>query len=176
MARGAGGRLTRAVIVLAVVDLAAAAELGLSLALPQGKAPTKHRAAPTSVTTKPPGTPTTTLGPSQAPRASRARQTTSSAPAPAPQAASVGRPVLVSVAPRSAKAGQVVTISGHGFFSANGRITVTFGRVTAPVACPTRTTCRATVPAHPGPAPSGLVDIRLTTQSGTSNSLPFSYR
>jgi|SRR5579875_379314 len=83
------------------------------------------------------------------------------------------KPVLDAIAPSSGSAGQTVTLEGKGFFSADGHITVTFGTKEAPVYCPKETICHATVP-NPGGASSVLVTV--ATETGTSNSLRFSYR
>ncbi len=82
-------------------------------------------------------------------------------------------PVLAAISPGTGIGGQVVTLTGTGLFSANGVISVTFGSTLAPVRCPTETTCRVTVP--PRKPSSGTVAVRVTTQSGTSNQLAFSY-
>jgi hypothetical protein len=84
------------------------------------------------------------------------------------------------MAPAAGSAGQSLTLTGTGFFSAGGHIEVTFGGTAAPTVCPTRSTCIVTVPA---PGPSGgpstggpqTVPVVIRTDSGTSNSLAFIY-
>jgi IPT/TIG domain len=81
-------------------------------------------------------------------------------------------PDLVSVTPSSGQAGDQVTLSGSGFFSGSGMITVLFGQVSAGVSCPTRNVCQATVPQQPTPGP---VTVTVTTDTGTSQPVTFTY-
>jgi hypothetical protein len=88
---------------------------------------------------------------------------------------------VTALAPAAGSAGQALTLSGSGFFSAGGHILVTFGGAEAPTACPTRTTCTVTVPSL-GPAPGStgptaprVVPVVVTTDTGTSNQLTFTY-
>jgi IPT/TIG domain len=83
---------------------------------------------------------------------------------------------LFSISPAAGTPGQVVTLTGKGFFSHNGLIAVTFGSAQAPVRCPSETVCRVTVPARPAKTSSRSVVVTLKTESGTSNRVTFSYR
>jgi IPT/TIG domain len=196
--------LTRAVQLLIVVDVLAAVVLGLSLAhiggniLPEraaqssgpspatpsahtkssgaGASPrlgagrgSRHESASQRGAVSPPTTGVTSQSLPQFPAAGGV---TASA-ALAGGAPSGRAPVLAAISPTAGVGGQVVTLTGAGLFSANGVITVTFGSTPAPVRCPTESTCRVTVPAHK--PSSGTVAVRVTTQSGTSNQLTFSY-
>jgi hypothetical protein len=97
--------------------------------------------------------------------------------APPPTAAPGGPPVVVAMAPAAGGAGQSLTLTGSGFFSSSGHISITFAGVEAPGACPTRTACTVTVPAlGPGPAPAGqAVPVVVTTPTGSSNAMTFTY-
>ena len=83
-----------------------------------------------------------------------------------------GKPVIDGVQPTSGAAGQVVTISGSGFFSADRRILVLFAGQAAPTRCPSETRCLATAPA----GLSGDVAVVVQTESGSSNPARFTYR
>ncbi|MBO0729126.1 MAG: IPT/TIG domain-containing protein [Acidimicrobiaceae bacterium] len=95
------------------------------------------------------------------------------APVAKPPPRPPGSPALGAISPASGAAGQTVIITGSGLFSRNGLVTVLFGHTQAPVACPTQTTCRVTVPARGSP---GVVPVTVSTTGGTSNPLPFTYR
>jgi len=173
--------LAQAVIAVAVIDIIAAITLGVMLVLPSGhgepraQAPTAPRTAlttrriPAPATSRPvtpatrPAAPTSTTT-----RPAAAASTTARQPLP------IGAPVVLAISPQAGAAGQVVTIHGKGFFSRDGRITVTFGSVAAPVACPAQTACHTTVPARP-PGASRTVWVILRTQSGASNRVAFTY-
>ncbi len=111
-------------------------------------------------------------------RPGRTATTSSSTSAPAPgtsapaEGSGSGRPVIVSISPANAAAGQQVTISGSGFHSANGIIVAYFGLSKASTRCPSYDRCVATAPA----GLSGTVDVRVRTDAGVSNSASFSYR
>ncbi len=84
------------------------------------------------------------------------------------------RPVISALDPASGAPGSSVSISGSRFYSADGRILVTFdGRVTA-TRCPSEALCVATVP--PPPPGSTTASVEVVTQSGQSNSLVYRYR
>jgi hypothetical protein len=57
--------------------------------------------------------------------------------------------------------------------SGNGQIVAEFAGQVAPTACATPTSCTITVPANSG-GPSS-VPVTITTGSGTSNALTFTY-
>ncbi len=124
---------------------------------------------PGSASTKPTTSPTTPTSPPS-----------TSAPVPAlpsttvpPGVVASGAPVLRTLDPSSGTAGQVVTISGTNLFSANGQVQATFDGQQAPTSCPTETSCSVIVPALPG-GPHTVV-VTVSTESGTSNALTFSY-
>lgn len=82
--------------------------------------------------------------------------------------------MVSSISPGGGSAGQTVTISGSNLYSPNTQqIAVHFGGETAPISCPTQTSCTVTVPSLPG-SPSS-VPVTITTQSGTSAPLTFTY-
>lgn len=185
--------LTRAVEVLVVLDLLAAAGLGVSF-LRKGGAATPVGAAQrastkSSSTTSAPATSTrgvplssttsTATAPPSTSTASTSRGRAASVPTSRPSVASPRvhngpKPVLAAVSPASGSAGEHVTLRGHGFFSKDGRITVTFGPAEAPVSCPNETTCHATVPARPAKSP-GTVGVTVSTETGSSNQVTFKY-
>jgi len=84
-----------------------------------------------------------------------------------------GAPTISSLTPSTGSAGQVVVVSGTNLVSANGHVEVRFGDLVAPTSCPTQGSCRATVPPS---AAGGRVLVTVSTQSGTSNGLWFTYR
>jgi IPT/TIG domain len=166
--RRSPGVLPWAVAVLILLNLAAGAVLALSLTNSSQNTPSAQGSHPTG-THKPTSATTAATSPSDRVTSSTAPGS-SSLPAQPPGAG----PVLAGISPASGQAGQVVTLTGTGLFSANGVITVTFGSAQASVVCQTETACRATVPPR-GAASSGTVSVTVKTQSGTSNKLAFSY-
>jgi len=82
-------------------------------------------------------------------------------------------PVIASVRPASGTSGESVTLTGTGFFSSDGNVSVTFGAAPAGVHCPTESRCLVTVPAG---KPGSTASVRMTTQSGQSNTVTFHYR
>ena len=108
------------------------------------------------------------------PTTSGSEPTTSGAGSTTPSAApAVGAPVLSSLSPPSATAGQQVVIAGGNFMSANGHIVAHFGIQVAATDCPEQTSCTATVPSFGGSATT--VPVTITTASGTSDALTFGY-
>ncbi len=85
-----------------------------------------------------------------------------------------GPPALSKLAPASGQAGQTVTVTGSNFLSSSGQINARVGGAIAPVACPDQTTCTVVVPPDPAPTPS--TPVTITTDSGTSNPLVFTYK
>lgn len=148
---------------------------------PRTTAPTT--ASPTSApaTTEPPtSAPATTAPATTAPATTAPTTTAPTTTLPTTTAAPTTqkpgpKPVLNGISPASGVAGEVVTLSGTGLFSADGVISVSFGGVQAPVACPTQTTCRATVPPGPTAKSHRTVEVTLVTQAGTSNQVTFTY-
>ncbi len=88
-------------------------------------------------------------------------------------AESVGPPALSSLAPATGQAGQTVTVTGSNFLSPSGQISAQVGSQLAPVTCSDQTTCTVVIPPDPGFTPAAPVTI--TTDSGTSNPLTFTY-
>ena len=188
--RASSSRLTRAVEVLVVLDLLAGAGLGVTFIRDGSRVTSLGPAHPagagsptstTSVTGSAPGGTSSSAPPTSAPSSPAPSSPAPSSPAPStssmsrqPSAKPGPKPVLLEISPASGPAGQRVTLRGRGFFSADGQITVTFGAAQAPVACPSETTCHATVPSRPGTS-SATVPVRVSTETGRSNSVAFSY-
>jgi hypothetical protein len=178
-------RWAAAVLLAAAADIAAAAVLGFSASktsgysaaprhLTRSAAPAPRRASPGASGAEVPGQLPTAHPPTgQARQRPPHRSERAEAPTPTlpPVLAGAG-PVLVAISPASAAPGQVVTLSGYGFFSPDGLISVTFGGLPAPVHCPSRDVCKATVPAG---KPGASVPVTISTQSGSSNQLSFVY-
>ncbi|WP_424711980.1 IPT/TIG domain-containing protein [Kitasatospora acidiphila] len=76
-------------------------------------------------------------------------------------------PVLASVSPSSGPVGSTVTLTGSGF---SGATAVHFGTAAASFTVVSSTQITATVPAG-----SGTVQVTVTTPSGTSNGVAFTY-
>jgi hypothetical protein len=88
--------------------------------------------------------------------------------------AAPGAPVITSLTPSQGAVGQVVGIAGSNLMSADGQVLAHFGDVVAPTSCPSSTSCSATVPSPS--SPTAPVEVTVSTQAGTSNALPFTYR
>ena len=183
--RQPSSRLTRAVEVLVVLDLLAGAGLGVSFirngsrVASLGSPHPAGAGSPTSTTSVPgsaPGGTSSSAPPTSAPSSPGPSSPGPSSPSTSrqPSAKPGPKPVLLEISPASGPAGQRVTLRGRGFFSADGQITVTFGAAQAPVACPSETTCHATVPSRPGTS-SATVPVRVSTETGRSNPVAFSY-
>ena len=163
--------LIAAVAVVTVLVVAAAIGLGVSLANGTGPRSTATLSSP--VTTpghagpaRPAHHPSATGGGPSA--GSTHATTTTTAPAAVPGAA----PVISMLSPSSGIAGASVQVAGSNFLSWNGQIVATFNGQVASTSCPTQNTCTVTVPASSG-SPSAQVTI--TTASGTSNAVTFTY-
>ena len=177
------------------VVVLAAAGLGLVLVLRSPAHVTPPASRPTEsspVTVERPRTPSrSTHGPpsshpapglttpAAAPQPSQTTTSTTAAAtgaAPTGAAAPIGAaagPFLTAVSPVSGSAGQRVVVRGSGFFSRNGSVVAYFGGTVAPTSCPSMTVCTVTVP-DLGSRPETAY-LRLFTESGRSNALPFSY-
>ena len=81
-------------------------------------------------------------------------------------------PVISSLSPSSGSAGESIQVAGTNFISSDGKIVATFNGQVAPTSCPAPDTCAVTVPPQSG-SPSAQVSI--TTASGTSNAVTFTY-
>jgi IPT/TIG domain len=86
-------------------------------------------------------------------------------------AAAGGPPIIASLSPASGPAGQAVVVTGSNFLSSSGQIVATFNGQVATTSCPAPNTCNVTAP--PSATPSAQVAI--TTASGTSNAVTFTY-
>ena len=152
---------------------------------PGSSAGTAPSPAPAAVGLSPGGTSAT--APPPAAQSTAAPSTAGPAPgastapgaAPVPAGSSPGAPAVVAMSPKSGPAGSTVSFTGRGLFSPSGSITVLFGQVQAPVECPTQQSCTATVPAQPpgspGHAPAASVPVTVTTDSGRSAPIAFTY-
>jgi hypothetical protein len=146
-----------------------------------GTAPSSSRSHPDVSTVSPSLAPPT----AQAGASSGGATTTGGTTLPAPPTtagpssptslpvATSGGPLLTTLIPASGNAGQVLVIEGSSLVSPSGQITAHFGTETATVACPAQTSCIVQVP--PNEAPTGSVPFTVTTDTGTSNALTFSY-
>jgi len=84
-----------------------------------------------------------------------------------------GPPALTALAPTSGQAGQMVTVTGSNFLSPSGQISAEIGGQMAPVACPDQTTCTVVIP--PDQESTSSASVAIITDSGTSNTLTFTY-
>ncbi len=80
--------------------------------------------------------------------------------------------MISALSPSSGAAGESVQVAGSNFLSSNGHIVATFNGQVASTSCPAQNTCTVTVPPSTG-SPSAQVTI--TTASGTSNAVTFTY-
>jgi hypothetical protein len=130
--------------------------------------------APTSVSA---GSPASAVPPSSTTPATGPSTTSPTVPSTSTSPTIVtaaGAPDLSSMTPSSGATGQQVVISGTNFVSSDGTILVYFANVVAPTSCPVENSCTVTVPALTGVPPT--VPVTMTTASGTSNALTFSYQ
>jgi len=81
-------------------------------------------------------------------------------------------PVISSITPSSGSAGERIQITGANLLSSNGQIVATFNGQAAPTSCPAQNTCTVTVPPQSG---SSSAQVSITTASGTSNAVTFTY-
>ncbi len=162
--------LLRAVAALAILVVVGA----IALIITKAVASPSGTSSPT-VTTAPPAPAHRTTAGHRATSSHRDRGTTPSSASQTtlPPSTPGAAPVISSISPSSGGAGQSVTVAGANFMSANGTITASFGGQPAPVACPQQSTCTVTVPALQ--SPQNPVPLTITTQSGTSNTVDFTY-
>ena len=90
----------------------------------------------------------------------------------APPATPGGPPVIASLSPASGAAGQGIVVDGSNFLSSDGQIVATFNGQVAPTSCPAANTCTVTVPPMSG---SSSAQVMITTASGNSNAVTFTY-
>jgi hypothetical protein len=156
-------RLLAAVVTAAVLVVASGIALAVSASGgsggPSPKAASTTQLGRTGLTTTTNGTSTTTT--------TRENTTTTARLVPG------NPPQISSVTPASGSAGQTVTIAGSNFLSSDGQIVASFsGQVTA-TSCPSQDVCTVTVP--PPSAGETSARVIITTGSGTSNAVAFSY-
>ena len=84
-----------------------------------------------------------------------------------------GPPVIAALNPASGTSGQAIQVAGAKFLSSSGQIVATFDGQVAPTSCPAPTTCSVTVP--PPPSGSHTAQVVITTPTGTSNTVTFTY-
>jgi hypothetical protein len=106
------------------------------------------------------------------PGASATSTTTTTSSTTVPVAAD-GPPVISSLTPSSGSAGVGIVVAGANFLSSDGQIVATFNGQVAPTSCPVQDSCTVTVPPPSSGSTSALVTI--TTPSGTSNTMTFTY-
>jgi hypothetical protein len=129
-----------------------------------------HPGAPTA--TSPPAPSTAQAG--QGPAAATVPTTTAPAAPPTTSVPAAGTgPSLTTLDPASGVPGQILVIEGTDLLSPSGQITAHFGTATATVACPAQSSCLVMVP--PNTAAAASVPFTVTTDTGTSNALTFSY-
>ena len=152
-----------ALVVIAAVALVVSLSAGTtSPPPPSTQAGSAHQAAPAPPSTGGAETKGGTTGGS-----TPASTTTSSTVLVAP----AGPPVISSLTPSSGAAGQGIEVAGANFLSASGQIVATFNGQVAPTSCPAQNTCSVTVP----PSTSASAEVVITTASGTSNAVTFTY-
>jgi hypothetical protein len=151
--------------VAVVAFLVVVAAVALALSLSGGPAtPSATVAGPAHPGSTHPGSPRSNPG---AGGATPTSTTTSTTVVAAPG----GPPVISSLSPSSGSAGQGIQVAGANFLSTNGEIVATFNGQVAPTSCPAQNTCTITVPASTSPS----AQVVITTASGSSNSVTFTY-
>jgi hypothetical protein len=172
--------LAGAVIAVAVLVVAAGIALAASLSGNSSLSPNPVTvAAPTVPHDHGQGGKSTRHGtthPSTAPSTS-GTSGTSAPPAPSTSTTSTlpavpgAPPVIAALNPASGGPGQAIQVAGANFLSTSGHIVATFNGQVAPTSCPAQNTCMVTVPQMAGPS----AQVVITTASGTSNSVMFTY-
>jgi hypothetical protein len=163
-----------AVWVAAAMVLVAAGALAVSLGTSGGG---PNNPPPTAAHTAAPAIPHGTTrsghaGVSTSHGSSSSTTTTSTTTGTAPVSAS-GPPVIAALNPSSGAAGQAIQVAGANFLSSSGQIIATFDGQVAPTSCPAQNTCSVTVP--PAPPGTPTAQVVITTASGTSNTMTFTY-
>jgi IPT/TIG domain len=160
--------LLASVVAAAVLVVVAAAALGVSTSRnsqPAAPSPSRAAAAPARSAPRPGAAGTKGGGTSST-------TTTTTAPATTTPFGAVGVPVISSLTPSSGTAGEGIQVAGANFLSSNGQIVATFNGRVAPTSCPAQNTCTLTVPPQSGPSSA---QVSITTASGTSNAVTFTY-
>jgi len=163
--------LVTSVAVVAVLVVAGSIALAVSLASTRVAAPpsTTVARASTTIAGRPGGGAGRPPHPASTSTTRPAEATTTTTVPSTPGAA----PVISSLTPSSGTVGQGIQVAGANFMSSNGQIVATFNGQVAPTSCPSQTTCSITVPP---PAPgSQSAQVTITTASGTSNAVTFTY-
>lgn len=160
-------------LTISVAAVAALVVLaGIALAVSSGGGGQQGASAPSATpTTAHAGTPAAAHHPAPGRRTGRtggSSTTTSTAPAATPG----GPPVIASLSPASGAAGQGIEVAGSNFLSSSGQIVATFNGQVASTSCPAQNTCTVTVPPMSG---SSSAQVTITTASGTSNAVTFTY-
>ncbi len=168
-----GGRSDRWLITSVAVAavLVVAAVVALVVSLNTGGTPAPSASSPAAPAPISPGhaaRPPDTAGHGRAGTPSAPSSPTSTTvPPPAG-----GPPVISALSPSSGTAGQGIEVAGANFLSSSGQIVATFNGQIAPTSCPAQNTCSVTVPPMSGGQSAQVV---ITTASGTSNALTFTY-
>jgi hypothetical protein len=158
--------LTIAVAVVAALVVIA----GIALAISSGGGGQQAAAPPsTTPSTAHAHTPPASHHPARGRHTGRSGGSTTST---APPATPGGPPVIATLSPASGSAGQGIQVAGSNFLSSSGQIVATFNGQVAPTSCPAQNTCTVTVPPMSG---SSSVVVTITTASGTSNAVTFTY-
>jgi hypothetical protein len=162
----ARSRLLGAIVTVSVFI---AVGIALIFSLPSTRSPSS------SPLTEPPRTPHHTQAPptgtaGASPQGGTAATPTTSVPAPVVVPA--GPPMITSIDPTSGPSGQGIEVKGANFLSSSGQIVAMFDGNVAPTNCPTQNVCNVTVP--PASA-STRARVTVTTSSGTSNTVIFTY-
>jgi hypothetical protein len=159
--------LTIAVAVVAALVVIA----GIALAVSSGGGGQQAAAPPSTTPTVHAHTPPASHHPASGRHTGRSGgqgTTTSTAPPATPG----GPPVIASLSPARGSPGQGIQVAGSNFLSSSGQIVANFNGQVAPTSCPAQNTCTVTVPPMNG---SSSAEVTITTASGTSNAVTFTY-
>ncbi len=158
-------------LIASVAVVAALVVVGaIALAFSGGNSP--QVAAPPSSTVAHPSTTIASRHGGGTTRPSHAASTSTSTTTTVPSTPGAA-PMISSLTPSSGTAGQGIQVAGSNFMSSDGQIVAAFNGQVAPTSCPAQNTCTITVPPPPPGSQSALVTI--TTASGTSNAVTFTY-
>ncbi len=170
--------LATTIVVVAGLVVAGAIALAFSLGTngngPQtASPPTTAAAGATHAGTAPTGHPSTASGsPSGSGTTSTPSSTSSTTTTTIVPATPGAAPVISSLSPPSGTAGTAIQVTGANFLSSDGHIVATFNGQVAPTSCADQSTCTITVPPSTG---SSSAQVTITTASGTSNAITFTY-
>jgi len=161
--------LVGSVAVVAVLVVIAAVALAVSLS--GSPAPTSSTVAGPTQSRTPSSHPSSTGGGKSGAGGSSGSTSSSTTTSTTVVVAPGGPPVISSLNPSSGTAGQGIQVAGSNFLSTSGQIVATFNGQVAPTSCPAQNTCTITVP----PSTSPSAQVVITTTSGTSNAVTFTY-